>query len=162
MAEAVLVSAALSVGTGILGAVGANQAASAEAKAAELERMQLESERNLSELQAVQEEQTRREELRRQLSANLARAGGSGLATTGRGFLNTQEQTRKLAERDIVNVRTFGTAQSNRLAIGASAAKSRKKAAITQGGFGSAGSLLGGFGGATDTVVSGRSLLFGD
>jgi hypothetical protein len=102
----------------------------------------------LSELQSVQEEVVRREELRRALSAQAAIAGGSGLATDSRSFLAAESNARRLAERDIVNVRLFGQAQSNRLAIGSEAAKARGKNALSQGTLGAAGSIIGGVGGA--------------
>lgn len=140
--------AAVSIVGGVLGAVGQADAATAAAKQAELERLQLESEKDLSELQSVQEEVVRREELRRALSAQAAIAGGSGLATDSRSFLAAESNARRLAERDIVNVRLFGQAQSNRLAIGSEAAKARGKNALSQGKLGAAGSIIGGVGGA--------------
>lgn len=145
---AVAFSAVASLAGGVLQAKGQADAASAAAKQAELERLQLESEKNLSELQSVQEEVVRREELRKALSAQAAIAGGSGLATDSRSFLAARTEARQLAERDIVNVRLFGQAQSNRLAIGAEAAKARGKNALTQGKLGAAGSIIGGVGGA--------------
>jgi hypothetical protein len=136
---AVAGAAVASIAGGVLGAVGQADAATAAAKQAELERLQLESEKDLSELQSVQEEVVRREELRRALSAQAAIAGGSGLATDSRSFLAAESNARRLAERD---------AQSNRLAIGSEAAKARGKNALSQGTLGAAGSIIGGVGGA--------------
>jgi len=147
-------SAALSVVGGVIGAGAEKDAAEAAAKQAELERIQIESERDLSELQSVQEETIRREELRRSLSAQAATAGGSGLASNSRSFLARAEDTRALAERDIVNVRLFGQAQSNRLSIGADAAKARGRSALKQGRSGQIGSILGGVSGAVSAFTS--------
>lgn len=142
--------AVAAVAGSIVSARAAQSAGEAQAQGAELEREQLEEEAELSELQAQQEENIRREQLRRLLGAQEAQAAAQGRAGLGSGtsLRAIQSDATTQAERDVRNIRVFGHTQTKRLRVGAEQASIEAGSARKVGNLKATASLFQGLGSA--------------
>ena len=72
------------------------------------ERVRYERERKIAKLQAIEEENMRKDMLNQTLANNLAVQSAAGYYDDSRSFLNINAQARKKAEKDIKNIRLMG------------------------------------------------------
>ena len=71
----------------------------------ERERVRYERERKIAEIQAMEEENIRKDMLNQTIANNLAIQSAAGYYDDSRSFLNINAQARKKAEKDIKNIR---------------------------------------------------------
>ena len=74
----------------------------------ERERVRYERERKIAEIQAMEEENIRKDMLNQTIANNLAIQSAAGYYDDSRSFLNINAQARKKAEKDIKNIRLMG------------------------------------------------------
>ena len=74
------------------------------------ERVRYERERKIAEIQAMEEENIRKDMLNQTIANNLAIQSAAGYYDDSRSFLNINAQARKKAEKDIKNIRLMGKA----------------------------------------------------
>ena len=72
------------------------------------ERVRYERERKIAEIQAMEEENIRKDMLNQTIANNLAIQSAAGYYDDSRSFLNINAQARKKAEKDIKNIRLMG------------------------------------------------------
>ena len=91
-----------------VGAVGTLSSIQAQKRALARENYRLETEAEMAKLQALEEENTRKEEQKIALANNLAYQSIAGYYDDGMSFLNINKQVQKKAEKDIANIRLMG------------------------------------------------------
>lgn len=96
----------------IVSAVGTVASVQSQRAALQRENYRLETEKKLAAVQALEEENARKEELNTSIANNLAWQSISGYSDDSRSFLNIQSQVRKKAEKDIANIRLMGKTTS--------------------------------------------------
>ena len=96
----------------IVSAVGTVASVQSQRKALARENYRLETEKKLAEVQALEEENARKQMLNETIANNLAWQSISGYADDSRSFLKIQSQVRKKAEKDIANIRLMGKTTS--------------------------------------------------
>jgi len=139
------ITVALMVGGTAISAYGQMQAGKAQAQAAEFERAQYEEQRQLAQVQALDEESQRRKRLNQVLSSNRAAAAGAGIQTDGsRSFLAIQKDSANEAERDIGRIRLNAASTNRSYMLQEQQSSLAGKSARSSGFIGAAGTILGG------------------
>jgi hypothetical protein len=109
----VAVGAGMSVAQGFLEADAIGDQAQAASAAASREAQRFETEAKLARTQARQEEGSRRTELSRLLGTQRAQAAAQGVM--GASLNAIQAETKRVAGRDIQNIRLLGSSQNRKL-----------------------------------------------
>lgn len=123
-----LASVAMSAGAAVV-------QGSAAASAAQAERAQIEDQKTMNQLQAIDEERARREKLNQVLSAQRAQAAGMGIDMNRSGsFAAMQRADVHAAEREIDQIRLMARSTNRQLSL-ASQAKSTEATASLLGGY---------------------------
>ena len=91
-----------------VGAVGTLSSIQAQKRALARENYRLETEAEMAKLQALEEENTRKEQQNIAIANNLAYQSIAGYYDDGMSFLNINKQVQKKAEKDIANIRLMG------------------------------------------------------
>lgn len=138
------VSIGLMIGGTLFQAYGQMQAGKAQAEAAEFERAQYEEQRQLAQVQALDEEADRRRRLNQVLSTNRAAAAGMGISGDSRSFLAIQKDAGNEAEKDIGRIRLNASSTNRRYALAESQSSLAGKSARQSGMIGAATTLLSG------------------
>ena len=113
-----LIMAAVSAGIQFMGG---REQISQQRKAAEFEARQLQDQKDLSAIEAIQEENLRREKLQELLSTRGAQAAGQGQQVSffgGNSFVTGNRDARGKAGRDIRNIRVMGQARAKQYGLG--------------------------------------------
>ena len=101
-------AASLFAAASVMSAVGTFSSIQAQRRALARENYRLETEAEMAKLQALEEENTRKEEQKIALANNLAYQSIAGYYDDGMSFLNINKQVQKKAEKDIANIRLMG------------------------------------------------------
>jgi hypothetical protein len=125
----------VAIGATLLGGVGSVLQGSAAASAAMAERAQIEEQKAMNELQAIDEERARREKLNRVLSAQRAQAAAMGIDPDRSGSFGAMQRADiTAAEREIDQIRLMGRSASRQLSI-ASQSKGAEATGALLGGY---------------------------
>ena len=92
----------------IVSAVGTVASVQSQRRALARENYRLETEKKLAAVQALEEENARKEMLNDTIAQNLAWQSISGYSDDSRSFLNINEQAKNKANKDISNIRLMG------------------------------------------------------
>ncbi len=92
----------------IVSAVGTVASVQSQRRALARENYRLETEKKLAAVQALEEENARKEMLNDTIAQNLAWQSISGYSDDSRSFLNINEQAKTKANKDISNIRLMG------------------------------------------------------
>ena len=92
----------------VMSAVGTFSSIQAQRRALARENYRLETEAEMAKLQALEEENTRKEQQNIAIANNLAYQSIAGYYDDGMSFLNINKQVKKKAEKDIANIRLMG------------------------------------------------------
>ena len=92
----------------IVSAVGTVASVQSQRAALQRENYRLETEKKLAAVQALEEENARKEMLNDTIAQNLAWQSISGYSDDSRSFLNINEQAKNKANKDISNIRLMG------------------------------------------------------
>jgi len=92
----------------IVSAVGTVASVQSQRKALARENYRLETEKKLAAVQALEEENARKEMLNDTIAQNLAWQSISGYSDDSRSFLNINKQAKNKANKDISNIRLMG------------------------------------------------------
>jgi len=92
----------------IVSAVGTVASVQSQRKALARENYRLETEKKLAAVQALEEENARKEMLNDTIAQNLAWQSISGYSDDSRSFLNINQQAKNKANKDISNIRLMG------------------------------------------------------
>ena len=92
----------------IVSAVGTVASVQSQRKALARENYRLETEKKLAAVQALEEENSRKEMLNDTIAQNLAWQSISGYSDDSRSFLNINQQAKNKANKDISNIRLMG------------------------------------------------------
>lgn len=129
-------STALTVG-------GTIASSNAQAASFEYERQAAEEQAKEERLAALQEEASRRDQLKRTLATQQAQAAAGGYDPFGsRSFLAIQDEERSIAESDVRNIQLMGASRVRQLNIQAKGAAAAARSARTVGWIGAGQSLL--------------------
>ena len=101
-------AASLFAAASVMSAIGSFSSIQAQRRALARENYRLETEAEMAKLQALEEENTRKEEQKIALANNLAYQSIAGYYDDGMSFLNINKQVQKKAEKDIANIRLMG------------------------------------------------------
>ena len=101
-------AASLFAAASVMSAIGSFSSIQAQRRALARENYRLETEAEMAKLQALDEENTRKEEQKIALANNLAYQSIAGYYDDGMSFLNINKQVQKKAEKDIANIRLMG------------------------------------------------------
>ena len=101
-------AASLFAAASVMSAIGSFSSIQAQRRALARENYRLETEAEMAKLQALEEENTRKEEQKIALANNLAYQSIAGYYDDGMSFLNINKQVKKKAEKDIANIRLMG------------------------------------------------------
>ena len=101
-------AASLFAAASVMSAIGSCSSIQAQRRALARENYRLETEAEMAKLQALEEENTRKEEQKIALANNLAYQSIAGYYDDGMSFLNINKQVQKKAEKDIANIRLMG------------------------------------------------------
>lgn len=124
-----------SAGSSIMGGIAAN-------KAAKLEQRQIEEDRKMAKLRAMQDANEVRDERNKILSRNRAVAAASGVDTRSGSFSFLQREVEESSGRDLKNIELNSLSDQNRFSLEASQSKLKGKTALTQGFFNAGSSLM--------------------
>ena len=91
-------------------AVGIAYSLKAQKAAMQREQQRYEQERKVAQLQAIEQENSRKDALNQTLADNLAFQSASGYYDDSRSFLNISKQAINKAEKDLSNIRLHGVA----------------------------------------------------
>ena len=117
--------------------------ANAQAGAFEYERAQAEEQAKQERLAALQEEVSRRDQLKRTLATQQAQGAAGGYDPFGsRSFLAIQDEERRIAEGDVRNIQLMGASRVRQLRIQAQGASQAARSARTVGWLSAGQSLL--------------------
>jgi len=97
--------ATMMMASAVVSSVGTLQSAQAKRAALQRENVRLERERKLAEIEALEQENIRKDMLNQTLADNLAFQSASGYYDDSRSFLNINKQARIKAEKDFANIR---------------------------------------------------------
>ena len=97
--------ATMMMASAVVSSAGAIHSAQNQRAALQRENVRLEQERRLAELQAIEQENIRKEMLNQTLADNLAFQSASGYYDDSRSFLNINKQATIKAEKDFANIR---------------------------------------------------------
>ena len=92
----------------IVSAVGTVASVQSQRRALARENYRLETEKKLAAVQALEEENARKEMLNDTIAQNLAWQSISGYSDDSRSFLNINQQAKNKANKDISNIRLMG------------------------------------------------------
>jgi len=92
----------------IVSAVGTVASVQSQRRALARENYRLETEKKLAAVQALEEENARKEMLNDTIAQNLAWQSISGYSDDSRSFLNINDQAKNKANKDIANIRLMG------------------------------------------------------
>lgn len=92
----------------IVSAVGTVASVQSQRAALQRENYRLETEKKLAAVQALEEENARKEMLNDTIAQNLAWQSISGYSDDSRSFLNINQQAKNKANKDIANIRLMG------------------------------------------------------
>ena len=92
----------------IVSAVGTVASVQSQRAALQRENYRLETEKKLAAVQALEEENARKEMLNDTIAQNLAWQSISGYSDDSRSFLNINDQAKNKANKDISNIRLMG------------------------------------------------------
>jgi len=92
----------------IVSAVGTVASVQSQRAALQRENYRLETEKKLAAVQALEEENARKEMLNDTIAQNLAWQSISGYSDDSRSFLNINQQAKNKANKDISNIRLMG------------------------------------------------------
>ena len=101
-------AASLFAAASVMSAVGTFSSIQAQRRALARENYRLETEAEMAKLQALEEENTRKEQQNIAIANNLAYQSIAGYYDDGMSFLNINKQVKKKAEKDIANIRLMG------------------------------------------------------
>ena len=101
-------AASLFAAASVMSAIGSFSSIQAQRRALARENYRIETEAEMAKLQALEEENTRKEEQKIALANNLAYQSIAGYYDDGMSFLNINKQVKKKAEKDIANIRLMG------------------------------------------------------
>ena len=101
-------AASLFAAASVMSAVGTFSSIQAQRRALARENYRLETEAEMAKLQALEEENTRKEQQNIAIANNLAYQSIAGYYDDGMSFLNINKQVQKKAEKDIANIRLMG------------------------------------------------------
>ena len=96
------------VAASIVSAAGTVASVQSQRRALARENYRLETEKKLAAVQALEEENARKEMLNDTIAQNLAWQSISGYSDDSRSFLNINEQAKNKANKDISNIRLMG------------------------------------------------------
>ena len=100
--------ATMMMASAVVSSAGAIHSAQNQRAALQRENVRLEQERRLAELQAIEQENIRKEMLNQTLADNLAFQSASGYYDDSRSFLNINKQAVNKAHKDLANIRLQG------------------------------------------------------
>ena len=101
-------AASLFAAASVMSAIGSFSSIQAQRRALARENYRLETEAEMAKLQALEEENTRKEQQNIAIANNLAYQSIAGYYDDGMSFLNINKQVQKKAEKDIANIRLMG------------------------------------------------------
>jgi hypothetical protein len=135
----------LMIGSTLVSAGAGYMQSRAAAGAANMERAQVENERNLARIEAIDAETERRQRLEQVLAAQSVQMATSGRDEGRSGSLAAiQRADRAQADKDIGQIRLMGATRDYRMQLESKGLKSQAKGAMLQGALGIGASLFGG------------------
>lgn len=143
MAFLPLIAAAVSIGSGVVGAIGASKKAEAEAQAAEYNANIQRTQATQAILQSQEEERRIRQQGAKALGQSRANIAASGL-TLDASALDVLAESSQNVELDALTARHSGKMKAWALQSGATLDTMRASSAREAGSYGAASSLLGG------------------
>jgi hypothetical protein len=136
-----IITTLISTGVGMFSSM---QQGKSQAAAANYERVQYEEQRKVAEIQALDEESTRRKRLEQVMATNRAAAVGLGISGESRSFMAIQDDSQAEAEKDIGRIRLNGAQTRRSLTMAADMKKMEAKSAKRSGLIGAVGTLFDG------------------
>ena len=107
-------AASLFAAASVMSAIGSFSSIQAQRRALARENYRLETEAEMAKLQALEEENTRKEQQNIAIANNLAYQSIAGYYDDGMSFLNINKQVEKNMNKDVANIRLMGKQVQNK------------------------------------------------